>query len=260
MREGKIITKTKGEIKIMTEGGKKLGLIKKRLSEEVRESVSASQIENLADKLIKKAGGRASFKMVQGYSWATCINVNEGIVHGIPKDEVIFKKGDVVSIDVGLYYKGFHTDTSFTVGIEVDKKKQKFLSVGKETLNLAINQAQVGNRIFDISKVIEDNLNKGGLTPIRVLVGHGIGRELHESPQIPCFTSGMRKESIKIPEGAVLAIEVIYCRGKADVKLAKDGWTIKTKDGKISGLFEDTIVVSKNGPKVLTESDSVLAH
>ena len=250
--ENTISAKSPEELRLMTEGGAKLGKIKARLKEEIKEGVSAGAIDKLADKLIKESGGTPSFKKVRDYQWATCVNVNEGIVHGIPKSTIIFKKGDVVSVDVGLFYKGFHTDTSVTVGLGVDHKTSNFLDLGRAALKNAISKAKVGNRIYDISEAIETTLAKGNLTPVKALVGHGIGKSLHEDPQIPCYASGDKNNSPIIPEGACLAIEVMYSFGNCDIALEDDGWTIVTADGKLSALFEETVIVSEKGPIVIT--------
>ncbi len=251
MKKG-VVIKTSDDIKIMAEGGKKLASVKKRLMEEVHEGVSAKAIDDLAEKLIKDSGGYSSFKMVENYNWTTCINVNEGVVHGIPKPDVIFKKEDVVSVDVGMFFKGFHTDTSFTLGLNPKPAIRSFLAVGKKALSLAISQAKPGKRIYDISEAIEKTVRKSGYSPIRALVGHGVGRDLHEEPQTPCFVKGKPDESPIIKEGWVIAIEVMYAQGSGEVKIEEDGWTISTNDDKISALFEETVAVTKNGPIVLT--------
>jgi methionyl aminopeptidase len=248
----KFYTKSKEEIEIMAECGQKLARVKKALFEKVAEGVSAWDIEELAVKLIKKEGAEASFKKVPGYSWATCVNVNAGLVHGIPKKELVFKKGDLVSVDLGLYFKGFHTDCSFSKGVDVSPQTEKFLDAGREALKKAIEKASAGNRIYDISEAIEKTITSYGFTPIRALVGHGVGRNLHEDPQIPCFVPGDRLESMEIPEGATLAIEVMYTQGGSDLVQEEDGWTIATQDGKISALFEETVAVVSGRPKVLT--------
>ncbi len=247
-----ISIKNNSEIEIMAEGGKKLARVKKSLVEATREGVRASDIENLAVKLIKEEGAEASFKKVPKYHWATCINVNEGLVHGIPISSLIFKKGDLVSIDVGVYYKGFHTDTSISVGIDLSPENQKFLNTGREALAKALKEVKKGNYIYDISKAIEDTIEEAGYTTVKALVGHGVGRELHEEPQIPCFLPGKRTESSKIEIGMVLAVEVMYAMGSDKVEVLEDGWTIAMRDGKISGLFEDTIAVTEKGQLVLT--------
>lgn len=245
--------KTSEEIKIMIEGGKKLAEVKKRLMDKVKEGVGADEIETLATKLILEAKAKPSFKMVPNYNWSTCVNVNEGIVHGIPKETIIFRKGDIVSVDVGLYYKGFHTDTSDSAGIELDEEKQNFFNTGKKALTNAIDEVKIGNRIYDISKAIESTIVGGGYSPVRALVGHGVGHDLHEEPQIPCFTDPrFIKSSPNLVEGMVIAIEVMYSKGSGEVGIEEDGWTISSSDGTITALFEDTVAVTKKGPLVLT--------
>jgi len=247
-----ILLKSPEEIQIMAEGGAKLGRVKNALAKAVKSGVSALDIENLAMKLIKDEGAEASFAKVPGYHWATCINVNEGLVHGIPTKEVVFKDGDVVSIDVGVFYKGFHTDTSITVGINLDPFSKKFVNIGYETLQKALKAVKEGNYIFDISKVMEENIEAAGYSTIKALVGHGVGRELHEDPQIPCFVPGRIEDSPVIKKGMVLAVEVMYAAGSDKVEVSEDGWTIAMRDGKISGLFEETIAVTEKGGQVLT--------
>jgi methionyl aminopeptidase len=244
--------KTPEEIQIMSEGGKKLARVKEVLTMATKAGVRASDIEALAVKTIKEEGAEVSFSRVPGYHWATCINVNEGLVHGIPVSSLVFKKGDLVSIDVGVYYKGFHTDTSISVGIDLSPENQRFFNVGRETLNKALKVVKAGNYIYDISEVIESSIEGAGYTTIKALVGHGVGRDLHEDPQIPCFMPGRREESPQIKVGMVLAVEIMYAMGSDKVEVAEDGWTIAMRDGKISGLFEDTVAVTASGPKVLT--------
>lgn len=248
----KLNLKTDHEIKIMAEGGKKLAEVKNKLKEAVKEGVTAHEVDSLANNLIAKTGGEASFKKVPGYSWATCVNVNEGLVHGIPTEKIVFKKGDVVSVDIGLYYQGFHTDTSFTIAIDPLSEIENFLKTGEEALKKAIEKARVENYIYDISNAIEKTIETQGYSTIHALVGHGVGRELHEEPPIPCFTKGYREESPKITEGMVLAIEVMYTKGSPEVGKWPDGWTISMRDGKISALFEETVAVNSHGPIVLT--------
>ncbi len=252
--------KTPEEIQIMLEGGKKLARVKKALGEAVKAGVSAYDIEMLAQKLVKEEGAEGSFNKVPGYSWFTCISVNEGLVHGIPTKELVFKNGDKVSIDVGLYFRGFHLDTSISVGINLSPENKKFLNIGRNALEKAISKAQVGNYIYDISLAIESTIEGAGYTTIKALVGHGVGRELHEDPQIPCFLPrqswrgepGRITDSPKIVPGMVLAIEVMYAMGSDKVQILEDGWTIAMRDGKMSGLFEDSVAVTTKGPLVLT--------
>lgn len=248
----KISIKTSEELKIMEEGGAKLGFIKHELAKIIEEGNNSLEIDKLADDLIEKSGGKSSFKMVPKYSWATCVNINEGIVHGIPKKETIFRKGDLVSVDVGLFYKGFHTDTSISVGISPSLEVEKFLNAGREAFNSAVKTVKNGNYVHDISERIEGVITLYGYNPIEDLVGHGIGRNLHEEPPIPCFVYQRRENSTKLVEGMVIAIEVMYAQGSPRIIKEKDGWTLSMADGKISGLFEDTVIVTQKGYKIIT--------
>lgn len=247
-----ITIKTDEEMAIMAEGGAKLGRVKRGLKAAVKAGVTGMDIERLAQKLIKEEGAEVSFDKVPGYRWATCISVNEGLVHGIPMESMVFKKGDLVSVDVGLYYKGFHSDTSITVGVDLTPENQKFLNIGQMALEKAISKVKVGNYIYDISAAIESTIEGAGYTTIKALVGHGVGHELHEDPQIPCFVPGRIQDSPKIEKGMVLAVEVMYAMGSDKVEILEDGWTIAMRDGKISGLFEETVAVTSKGTKILT--------
>lgn len=244
--------KTQEEIQIMLEGGKKLARVKKGLAGATKAGVSSMDIEKLAVKLIEEEGAKGSFNKVPGYSWVTCINVNDGLVHGIPSKDVVFKSGDIVSIDVGVFYKGFHTDTSISVGIDLIPEDKKFLNVGQMALERAIAKARVGNYVYDISSAIESVIEAHGYSTIKALVGHGVGRGLHEDPQIPCFVPGRISDSPKIEPGMVFAIEVMYAAGNDEVQILEDGWTIAMRDGKMSGLFEESVAISPKGPIVLT--------
>lgn len=250
----KFTLKTPKEVEMMAQGGEKLARVRDEVARAVKPGVTSSMLDKLADRLIAKAGGQPSFKVVPGYSWATCINVNETVVHGIPDDREL-KEGDVVGIDVGMYYLGFHTDTSVTVGVgKVDPKTQKFLDTGRGALKKAIELARPDKKIADLSEAMQTTVEAAGYSAVRALTGHGVGRELHEEPAIPCFVMEDRRYSPKIVPGMVLAIEVMYNQGTYEVvHKNRDGWTIITADGKISGLFEETVAVTENGPMILTK-------
>lgn len=244
--------KTAKELEVMQEGGAKLAEIKNELKKQILPGISFEEIEKFAQERIKKGGAKPSFLLVPGYSWATCLNLNQGVVHGIPKRRSL-GQGDIVSVDLGIFYRGFHTDTSFSMGVgKVDKKKKGFLQTGKKALEKAIGQAKPKKRVGDISLAMQQVLRQKNLSPVRSLTGHGIGRQLHEEPQIPCFLSGSRLDTPELLPGMVLAIEVIYTMGEPELVLEEDGWTVSTKDGKIAGLFEETVAVTENGPRVLT--------
>lgn len=249
--------KSAAELEMMAEGGKKLAKIRDHLLEELRVGAVPLQIDNLAKKLIADEGGTPSFMTVKDYQWATCININDMVVHGIPTLEPL-KEGDVVGLDVGLLYKGFHTDTSWTKIVQSSKFKVQsevgnFLKTGEEALEKAIAQTKPGNRVGQISKAIQDTVEQAGYSVVRSLVGHGVGKALHEGPQVPGVLTRPINRTPELVPGMVLAIEVIYNMGRAEILYKnEDGWTLVTADGSISGLFEQTVEISETGPIVLT--------
>jgi methionyl aminopeptidase len=244
--------KTPEEIAFMREGGKKLGTILEDLLVFSREGVVLMDIEKRACDLIDKAGATASFKTVPGYKWATCLNVNEVVVHGIPTQYVL-KDDDILTIDIGLLYKGFHTDTAGTKIIGSSKKNEKFLEIGELALDRGIEAARIGNRIGDISKVVQETIEGAGYSIVKSLVGHGIGRELHEEPQIPNYLRGAIENTLPLQVGMTIAIEPIYAEGKGDIVYENtDGWTLATRDRSLTSVFEHTLAITANGPVVLT--------
>ncbi len=255
----KFSLKTPEEIQIMAEGGKRLAAVRDALAAAVKPGMTSLQLDTLANDLLRAAGGKASFAMVPGYKHATCINVGDVVVHGIP-DGYIFKPGDKVGIDVGLFYEGFHTDTATTVLVpgadgRTTKKTEAFLEVGRKTLKKAVSEAKIGKRVADISKAMQEGVEGAGYSVVRALTGHGVGKQLHEEPAIPCFVLGAYEHSPKLVEGMVIAIEIMYNEGEDEVAYKNDdGWTIVTADGTISGLFEETVAITKRGPLILTKT------
>jgi methionyl aminopeptidase len=247
--------KTEKEIEIMKTGGKILSDVMWELVKNVKPGVSELEIDALAEKLIREKGGEPGFKRVDGYQYSVCMSTNDVVVHGIPTD-YRFKEGDIVGIDCGVYYQGFHTDMSETgrVGKEIKNDSiDEFLFVGRDALKKGIEQAIVGNRIGHISKVIQDSVEGKGYSIVRSLVGHGVGHELHEEPEVPGYLADPIEKTPVLKEGMVIAIEIIYNMGDSELVYAnKDGWTLKTKDGTLSGLFERTVAITRNGPLVLT--------
>ncbi len=247
----------KGKLQAMREGGKKLKSVREALLAQVSPGVTGRQLDALATKRIKELGGVPSFTMVPGYRWATCICTNDIIVHGIPSDTP-FKKGDIVGVDVGMYYQGYHTDTSWSIVVEEKRGKKPFndlnhfLAVGEHALSLGIGEATVGKRVGHISEAIGKEIEGAGFGVVRSLVGHGIGKKLHEKPEIPGVLRQKIEATAPLLLDMTLAIEVIYARGKPDIKYDQDGWTIRTKDGSVSGLFEMTIAITEGEPSILT--------
>jgi len=235
----------------MTEGGARLGYIKGELIKAVRVGVTPLEIEALADRLIKEGGDKASFKMEPGYRHTTCININEGMVHGIP-NSTPFKAGDVVKIDLGLFHNGYHLDTATTLQLEPkDPKVTKFLQTGQNALKAAISVALPGNSVFDISEAMQQIIEGDGYGAIRDLTGHGIGRHLHMNPYIPCFADKHNQKDI-LQVDQTLAIEVMYTMGNWYLVEEQDGWTLSTQDKSITGYFEETIYLTPAGPLILT--------
>jgi methionyl aminopeptidase len=240
--------KTLQEIELMGESGKIAAKALKNVIAAVRVGVTLKELDKVAEDTILGAGAKPSFKIVEDYQYATCLNINAGVVHGIPSNYRL-KKGDLLSIDLGAFYKGFHSDLSWTLEIE-SNKEQKFLETGKKALTEAISNCIAGNHVGDISNAIQSVIEGAGCTVSRDLVGHGVGRDLHEDPYLPGY--GKKGSGSLLKEGMVLAIEVIYQKGNPKLVLEDDDWTLSTADSSLSGLFEHSVAVTKKGPVVLT--------
>lgn len=248
--------KTNEEIKIMHEGGLILSSVLRRLQGAVKSGITTKYLDVLAQELILEAGARSSFLNYRGYPSVLCTSINHEIVHGLPSD-LELKRGDLLKLDMGVMHKGFHTDSATTVivggVISLDKKsllKKKLIKVTKEALELGIKKAEIGNTIGDVGYAIQKYVEKNGFNVVRDLVGHGIGRELHEDPQVPNY--GEEGIGTKLLEGMVIAIEPMVVTGGWDIKEGPDGFVYETKDGGFAAHFEHTVAITKNGPMVLT--------
>ncbi len=229
----------------------------KKALETIRVGVSEIEVDKAAQEEIYKLGGDLSYKSVPDYKYATCITTNEQVVHGIPTERK-FVAGDLVSVDLAVVYKGWHTDCAWSIlvedrGLTIDarKEKERFLQVGEEALWKAIAQAVDGNRVGDISSSIQTKVEGAGYSVVRSLVGHGVGRKLHEEPEIPGV--GEKNKGQLLKSGQTLAIEVIYTRGKPEVVLEQDNWTFSTADKSWGGLFEMSVIVEKGKAEVITD-------
>lgn len=246
--------KTKEEIEIMKDCGKRLNAAVTELIPLIKEGMTTEDVDNEATRLIKKNGAELSFTKVKGYKWATCLPVNEQVVHTPPTKRVL-KKGDLLTVDIGAYLKGFHTDyaTTFAVGGTEDEKIIKFLEVGKKSLDLAIKQAKEGNRLGHISQAIEKEIYKNGYFILKDLTGHGIGHELHEDPYVPGFLGTKIENTLKIKSGLVIAIEVIYSMGSEEIAYEQDGgWSITSSDNSLTACFEETVAILDKNTFILT--------
>lgn len=254
--------KNKEEIEKMRKGGRILAEVLREVVASIKPGVTELELDALAERLIREKGGEPGFKKVKGYRHAICVSTNDVVVHGVPSGYA-YKEGDVAGIDCGVYYEGFHTDMAETIRVAnskeqiADSKKDKiddFLETGKRALEDAIIVAKAGNRIGHISQKIQQIVEEeNGYSIVRSLVGHGVGRELHEEPEVPGFLLDPISKTPLLRPGMTIAIEIIYNMGSADVVYkGADGWSIATKDGSLSGVFERTVLITDREPEILT--------
>ena len=253
-----MIVKSEKEIEMLRISGQILARVLKRVAREVKSGVKASILDDLAEREIKKAGALPSFKNHREnkgtpYPSSLCVSINDEVVHGIP-GEKIFKNGDVVSLDLGVKYKGFFTDSAVTVlcgSDDSDGRSNRLISVCRKALDVAIKECRAGVHAGDLGHAVESFVESSGFKVFRELVGHGVGRAVHEPPSIPNW--GIPGTDEKLEEGMVLAIEPMISEGETKLVLDKDRWTLKTKDGSRAVHFEHTVMVKKDGCEVLTK-------
>jgi methionyl aminopeptidase len=221
----------------------------KKALESAKPGISLQELDKIAEDIILSQKALPAFKRVENYPFTTCININEGIVHGLPGGYKL-KKGDILSIDIGAYIDGYNSDQCWTIEIDTNEH-ENLLKAGQEALESAIKEAHIGRRIGDISSAIEKRISQEGYSVSRDLVGHGIGRKVHERPNVPCY--GLPHTGPILKEGMTLAVEVIYSEGSSDIVVSEDGWTIEALDGSISAVFEHSIGITSQGPLVFTE-------
>jgi len=247
-----IILKSPEELKKMRKSCQIVAKVLKELKTYIKEGLTTKQIEQFVENLIIKMGGIPAFKGYRGYPASVCISINEQVVHGIPSEKVFIKEGDLVSVDVGVLCEHFYGDAAYTYPIgKISKEAEKLLKITEEALYKGIAEAMEGKRIGDISHAIQMHVENNGFSVVRAFVGHGIGRSLHEEPQIPNF--GTKGIGPMLKKGMTLAIEPMVNAGKHDVKILSDGWTAVTKDGSLSAHFEHTIAITEGEPEILTK-------
>lgn len=246
--------KTPEEVKILSKAGRMAGEVLEELISCVKPGVSTLELDRLAEGLIKESGGEPGFKRVSGYYHSICTAVNEEVVHGVPGERVL-NDGDIVAIDLGVYFKGFHSDTAVTLPVgSVSKEAESFMEVGRQALLAGIRVAKVGNHVGDISAAVEEVLTSHKFGIVHSLTGHGIGRSLHEDPLVP--NHGLPGTGELLTEGLVIAIEPIYTNGNPEIFLSEDGWTITSPGSSLAGQFEHTVAITKSGPAILTKRPS----
>ncbi|HDZ83746.1 MAG TPA: type I methionyl aminopeptidase, partial [Nitrospirae bacterium] len=237
-----IVLKSEDEIKKMAEACRIVAEVLEGMKKNVSPGITTKELDEIAESYIIAKGARPAFKGYRGYPSTVCASVNEQVVHGIPSVKKL-KNGDIISIDVGVHYNGFYGDAAVTLPVgSISKQAQKLLTATENALNAGIEKAVVGNRLSDISSTVQDYVELEGFSVVRTFVGHGIGRELHEEPQIPNY--GRPGEGPKLLEGMTLAIEPMVNAGGWEVNILKDGWTAITKDGSLSAHFEHTVVIT----------------
>lgn len=246
--------KTKKKVEIMKKAGIMLGEVLDQVLRAAGPGVTEIELDRLAESLILEKGGEPGFKKVDGYHHSICVSTNNVVVHGIPKDRVL-SDGDMFGIDCGVYLEGFHTDMAETiiVGKNNDEAVKKFLKIGKKAMFKGINQAKVGRRVGHISRAMQEIMEGGGYSVVRSLVGHGVGKELHEDPEVPGYLEKEIRKTPVLTKGMTIAVEAIYNMGAPGVKYdGSDDWTIVSEDGSLAGLFERTILVTEDGPELIT--------
>jgi len=242
--------KTREEVGLIREGAQILGRVHGEVAKWIKPGVDTRKLDKIAEEYIRDNGCTPSFKDYKGYPYTLCVSVNEQVVHGMPGTYQL-QEGDIVSVDCGVYWKGFNSDSAYAYPVgHVKDEAKKLLKATKESLYKGIQASLCGNRMGDIGYSIQTFIEKSGYSVVRELVGHGIGKQLHEAPEVPNY--GRRGKGIKLLEGLVIAIEPMVNAGKKNIVQEKDGWTIRTADRSLSAHYEHTIVVWEEGPEILT--------
>lgn len=243
--------KSQSEIALMKEAGKILAKVHEELREAIRPGISTLDIDRLGEKIIRGYGCIPSFLNYNGYPASICVSVNDEVVHGIPHKDHILCEGDIVSLDAGVIYKGYHADAARTYGVgKISAEAAKLIEVTKQSFFEGIKMAKDGNHLHDISNAIADYCESFGYGVVRDLVGHGIGKNLHEDPQIPNFHQ--RRRGIKLQKGMTLAIEPMVNAGTYEVAWLDDDWTVVSDDGSLSAHYENTVLITDGEPEILT--------
>jgi len=245
-----VILKSAEEVEKLRKSNYIVAEVLEGLRELIKPGITTRKLDVYAEETTKKRGAVPAFKGYMGYPASLCVSVNSEVVHGIPS-ETVLKEGDIISMDFGVLYKGYYGDSAITVPVgKVSSVAVKLMKITDEALYKGINEAKAGNRLGDISAAVQDHVEGAGFSIVRDFVGHGIGRSLHEDPQIPNY--GLRGRGIELKNGMVFAIEPMVNEGTFKVKVLKDGWTVVTSDGKLSAHFEHTIAITENGPVILS--------
>jgi methionyl aminopeptidase len=253
-----ITIKSRREIEIMRRSGKITSSVLSMLLRTAKAGMTTGELDRLADEGIRAQGGIPTFKGYHGYKAAICASVNDEVVHGIPGDRVL-KDGDLLSIDIGTTFEGFVSDSAATVAIgNVSEAAKRLMRVTQESLMLGIAEMQKGNSVADIARAVQRHAEANGYGVVRELVGHGVGRQMHEEPQVPNYVTEAAKR-IALRPGMTLALEPMITQGSPEVATLDDGWTVVTADGKLAAHFEHPVALTEEGPRILTLRD-IMEH
>lgn len=245
--------KSDREIEIINRAGTILAGVHRLVKEACQEKIRTRELDQIAEEYITGQGGRPAFKGYKGFPATLCISINEEVVHGIPGPRKI-KAGDIVSVDCGVIWEGYVADAAVTIPVgDIGEEKERLLKITEEALYLGIEQARHGNYVRDISRAVQEHVEGHGFSVVRELVGHGVGRDMHEEPQVPNYTTPSR--GARLQAGMVIAIEPMVNAGDYRVRIKRDQWTIETMDRKPSAHFEHTVAITRNGPKILTREE-----
>jgi methionyl aminopeptidase len=246
-----VIIKSEREIDLIREACRRLAMVHQELEQAIRPGLTTHEIDQMGETLIRKLDGIPSFKNYDGFPASLCISVNDEVVHGIPSRKRVLQDGDIVSLDIGLMYKGYHSDAARTHGVgQISPQAQKLIDVTRESFFAGVKEAKAGKYLYDISNAVAAYIQPYGYGIVRDLVGHGIGAKLHEDPQIPHFAQ--KKKGLKLQKGMTLCVEPMINMGRADVEWMDDDWTVVTQDGSWSAHYENTILVTEGEPEILT--------
>lgn len=246
-----IIIKNDSEIELMRHAGKVVGETLAKLEEVIRPGITTAELDRIAEEYITKQGAKPSFKGYCGFPASICTSINKEVVHGIPSKDIVLMEGDIISVDCGAILNGYQGDAArtFPVG-KVSNEAKELMDVTKESFFKAVEKALIGNRLTDISAAVQAYVESHGFSVVRDYVGHGIGREMHEDPEVPNY--GRPGRGVKLMHGMVLAIEPMVNVGTYNVKVLPNDWTVETVDGSLSAHYENTVAILKDGPEILT--------
>ena len=246
-----ITIKSPREIELMRESCRRLRMVHEELEKIIRPGISTKEIDRVCEEIIRSCGGIPNFLHYQGYPASVCVSVNEEVVHGIPREDHIIQEGDIVSLDTGLIWQGYHSDAARTHAVgQISAEAQKLIDVTRQSFFEGIKMARAGNHLHDISTAIAAYVTPHGYGIVRDLVGHGIGTRLHEQPQIPNFAQ--RRRGPRLRPGMTLAIEPMINMGTGDVEWQDDGWTVISADHSLSAHYENTVLITEGDPEILT--------